>query len=106
MKKISLMSICMLVGLIANASCPIDGNGGVCTAVTDIDIIRQPFTPIYNEYSDADFGDNPFVRISPADRSQVHQTFRTQNEMQNRNNYDSNCQFGVCLPSDMQGSLR
>ena len=104
MKKFYFLCTSLLLGLVANATCPI--TEGVCTASTDIETIRQPFTPIYNEYSDADFGDNPFVRISPADRSQVNQTFRTQNEMQNRNNYDSNCQFGVCLPSDMQGSLR
>lgn len=105
MKKIKFVGIAFLFPVLcAFAACSLEEN--VCTATTDIDVIRQPFTPIYNEYGDADFGDDPFVRISPADRSQVNQTFRTQNEMQNRNSYDSNCQFGVCLPSEMQGSLR
>ena len=105
MKNLCIAILCAYMGLGVSAMCSIDGN--TCTAATDLEIIRYPFTPIYNEYgSEADFGGDPFVRISPADRSHIHQSFRTQNEMQNRNNYDSNCQFGVCLPSDMQGSLR
>ena len=106
MEKFKIFYIAFLFSILGvSASCSLEGD--FCTATTDIDVIRQPFKPIYNEYGgNADFGDDPVVRISPADRSHIHQTFRTQNEMQNRNNYDSNCQFGVCLPSDMQGSLR
>ena len=87
------------------ASCPINGDG-VCTATNDLNTIRQPYQPIYQEYGDNANFSNPFIRLSPADNSQIERTFRTQNEMQNTRNYDSNCQFGVCLPKDDNTMIR
>lgn len=106
MKKIitTLFAICFTT-VIANATCPIEADG-ICTASNDINIIRQPYQPIYQEKSGNANFDNPFIRLNPADNSQVERTFRTQNEMQNTTNYDSNCQFGVCLPSDTNTMLR
>lgn len=100
MKKILfLCSLLLFSSSIVKASCSIE-QLGVCTATNDISTIRRAYQPIYQDKSGNANFDNPFIRLTPADNSQVERTFRTQNEMQNTTNYDSNCQFGVCLPSD------
>ena len=104
MKKDLFVILCVIVFAgVANASCPVDG---VCTATNDLNMIRKSYQPIYQDVSGNVNFDDPLIRLSPADNSQVERTFRTQNEMQNTTNYDSNCQFGVCLPSDNNNMFR
>ena len=99
MKKIFITGLLLSFSTIAYATCPLEG--GSCAIATDIPIIRERFKPIYSEYdSAADFGGNPFIRLTPTERPELERDFRTKNEMNNETNYDSGCQFGVCLPND------
>ena len=102
MKKMFLIITCLLFcANLSYSACAIENTNTVCTA-TDAARIREPYKQIYRDYSgNADFNGEPFIRISPADRSSVERTFKDHNELQNQSQYDSNCQFGVCLPSDM-----
>ena len=103
MNKIFIITALFILSAgISCASCPIDGL--VCSA-SDAARIREPYKPIYNDYGrSADFGGEPFVRIAPADRSNVERSFKDHNQLQNQNQYKANCQFGVCLPSDMSNN--
>lgn len=102
MKKIYIIAILITGAGAAYASCSVDGL--VCTA-SDAALIREPYKPIYQNYDKAaDFAGQPFIRLAPADRSNVDRTFKDHNQLQNQKQYNSNCQFGVCLPSDMQNN--
>ncbi len=103
MKKVFIiMAVSAVCANLSFAACSIDGR--VCTA-NDAALIREPYKPIYKDYGNAaDFGGEPFVRIAPADRSSVDRTFKDHNQLQNQNQYKANCQFGVCLPSDMSNN--
>ncbi len=102
MKKMIIAAILLVNAGIGFAACSIDGL--VCSA-TDAARIREPYKPMYQNYDKAaDFNGEPFIRLAPADRSSVDRTFKDHNQLQNQNQYNSNCQFGVCLPSDMQNN--
>lgn len=81
------------------ATCPLDG-GSCSVAAYDQSVVRAPFKPIYGEYGgNADFGDNPFIRLNPLERPELGRNFHMKNEMEmDTNGYNSGCQFGVCLP--------
>ena len=100
MKKILLISVGFLFSALSViATCPLEG--GTCSvAAFDQSIIRAPFNPIYGEYGgNADFGEDPLIRLNPAQRPELGRNFQMKNELEmNTDSYNSDCQFGVCLP--------
>lgn len=105
MKKIFILTVVIAaITGISNATCSINDINTVCTA-NDTARIREPYKPIYNDYGrSADFGGDPFVRLSPANRNNVDRNFKNQNPQQEQKQYNANCQFGVCLPSNMSST--
>ncbi len=101
MKKIFLLVAIIFITVSGTgAVCSIDDSDMVCST-SDSALLREPYKPIYNDYSDsADLGGSPFVRLAPVDRSSVDRTFKDHNSLQNIPDYTSNCQFGVCLPTN------
>ena len=94
MKKILILTILSLFTVPAFATCPIDG--GACTAsVWDSKPLQQRYIP--NRLDDIK-QPNAFqpTYITPY-RDMLINT--DSNPSLPTNNYDSNCQFGVCLPS-------
>lgn len=100
MKKILfIIGVLLLFDTTVFATCPLDSKACSITAF-DESLIRAPFKPIYNEYDgNADFGSDPFVRLSPAQRQELDRNFQLKNGAEVQSNpYNSDCQFGVCLP--------
>ncbi len=101
MKKI-FMILLIIFSIVSavNAVCSIDDPDMVCST-SDSALLREPYKPIYKDYSGtADLGGSPFIRLAPVDRSDVERTFKDHNDLQNIPDYTSNCQFGVCLPTN------
>lgn len=99
MKKILLFVFGLCIVTPVFAVCPLDAT--TCSvAAYDQSVIRAPFKPIYKEIGGAvEFGDNPFIRLSPAERPELNRNFHMKNELEmNTDGYNSDCQFGVCLP--------
>lgn len=94
MKKILLLLIISVFAIPAFASCSIDSNKP-CTAsvLDDNPTLQQKFAP------------NPLDEIKKTDAFQPKYRKPYYNELINTappaetNDYNSNCQFGVCLPS-------
>jgi len=100
MNKIFLVITCALVALPVFATCPI--NGETCAFSIEppsslhdkylpnrVDDIRKPnaFRPKY---------------VKPYYDEMINTETGSASNIQNGNNYDSNCQFGVCLPGASQ----
>lgn len=101
MKKMFMILVMIFSTVsVVNAVCSIDDPNMVCST-SDSSLLREPYKPIYHDYSDtADLGGAPFIRLAPVDRSDVERTFKDHNDLQNIPEYSSNCQFGVCLPTN------
>ena len=64
MKKYLLITT-LIVGSfsIANATCSLDGSS-VCTETNDLNTIRRPYKPIYQDLGDSANFENPFIRLT------------------------------------------
>ena len=95
MKKFFTIISLLCFTLPLNAMCPIDDNATVCT----LPGFRAPFTPTYNPQSNInEFADTPEARLKPIQRDDVIQEqTREFAPIESNFNYNSSCQFGVCL---------
>lgn len=93
MKKLLLIILCLTAGIPSFALCPIDENNTVCT----LPMYREQVLPIYQEKGGIyNYGNNPNVHLQPIKREDPITNMRNPN---NELNYNSSCQFGVCLPT-------
>ena len=84
----------------AFALCPIDGGESVCS----LPGFREQVSPIYHENSGILNLPQPNIELQPLKREDPMAQMRSPI---NKLNYNSSCQFGVCLqdektPSDLQ----
>ena len=101
MNKVLMMFVAgVYMSLPVFATCPLD-SVECSVAAFDQSVIRAPFKPIYSEYgSGVDFGEDPVIRLNPVERVELDRNFHMKNEMKmNQDSYNSDCQFGVCLPN-------
>ena len=92
-----LLAIPLIFPLIspAQAACPIEGGETVCS----LPGFRERVSPVYNPSGDniSEFSDSPEARLKPVDRSDIREQAQSFAPTENDFNYNSSCQFGVCL---------
>ena len=93
MKKF-LISLSLLISLPSFALCPIDGGETVCS----LPGFREQVTPVYYPQTNiSEFADSPEARLNPLDRSDIREQAESFAPQESNFNYNSSCQFGVCL---------
>ena len=95
MKK-SLIFSAVLLSLPVFALCPIENGETVCSLPN----FREQVQPIYKESPSAKFAPN--VKLQPLNRTDPIEQMRGPN---NNLNYNSGCQFGVCLRNPNESTL-
>lgn len=76
------------------ALCSIEEGAEVCA----VPGFREKFQPTYNPQSNLkEFSDTPEARLNPVKRTDFSEEARNFSNPNSNNNYNSNCQFGVCL---------
>ncbi len=100
MKKFLILSIFVIplvypVIIPARAACPIEGGETVCS----LPGFRERVTPVYNPTGSNinEFSDSPEARLNPIDRSDIREQAESFAPTEKSFNYNSSCQFGVCL---------
>ena len=88
MKNFFIIISALVLSLPSFALCPIEGGESVCS----LPEFREQVSPIYNDNSG---GITPNVQLQPLKREDPMKSMRDPN---NELNYNSGCQFGVCLP--------
>ena len=96
MKKIFIIPAMFVLSLLLYASCPIDAGETVCA----LPGLREKVEPIYKESQSAT--PYPNATLQPLNRQDPIEQMRGPN---NNLNYNSGCQFGVCLQNPNQTSL-
>ena len=97
MKKYLLIMI-FTVAIPAYAACPIDTSGETVCSLPEF---RQQVTPIFNDSNNLNLS-NPSVNLQPLTRTDPIEQMRGPN---NNLNYNSGCQFGVCLQNPNESKL-
>ena len=99
MKKFVFLSFCFLL-LPVYALCPLDGsNDSVCT----LPEFRQQVTPMFKQSGGVPTNiDSTPGQLQPLDRVDPINQMRGTN---NSTNYNSGCQFGVCLQNPKDSRL-
>ena len=93
MKKI-LIILSMLLAYPSFASCPVDDSATVCS----LPGFREQVSPVYQqETSIREFADTPEVRLKPLERDDISPSLKTVAPAGSNFNYNSSCQFGICL---------
>ena len=84
--------IFLIMTIPAIASCPIDGNETMCS----LPEMREQFSPIFEGNNNVIDYSNPGLKLQPIEKEekQIDQMRGPNNSL----NYDSSCQFGLCLP--------
>ena len=96
MKKIFILSSILIVSMLlpSFATCPIEEGATVCS----VPGFREKVSPIYNPNSHIkEFSGSPEARLNPLDRSDIRKEADSFAPTENNFNYNSSCQFGVCL---------
>ncbi len=95
MKKFFIITLLLGFALPLKAVCPVDDNATVCT----LPGFREPFTPTYSPKSNInEFADSPEARLNPIHRDEeIQKQTREFDPIESNFNYNSSCQFGVCL---------
>ena len=96
MKKIFILSSILIVSVFlpSFAMCPVDEGTTVCS----VPGFREKVSPIYNPSSHIkEFSGSPEARLNPLDRSDIRNEANSFAPSENNFNYNSSCQFGVCL---------
>ena len=96
MKKIFILSSILIVSALSPvfAMCSIDENATVCS----VPGFREKVSPIYNPNSQIkEFSGSPEARLTPLNRSDIRNEANSFAPSENNFNYNSSCQFGVCL---------
>ena len=96
MKKIFILSSILIVSALSPvfAMCSIDESATVCS----VPGFREKVSPIYNPNSQIkEFSGSPEARLTPLNRSDIRNEANGFAPSENNFNYNSSCQFGVCL---------
>ncbi len=96
MKKIFILSSFLIVSsfLAVSATCPIEDGATVCS----VPGFREKVPPIYNPNSNIkEFSGTPEARLTPLNRSDIRKEADSFAPTEKNFNYNSSCQFGVCL---------
>lgn len=96
MKKIFILSSILIVSALPPvfAMCSIDESATVCS----VPGFREKVSPIYNPNSQIkEFSGSPEARLTPLNRSDIRNEANSFAPSENNFNYNSSCQFGVCL---------
>lgn len=96
MKKIFILSSILIVSALSPvfAMCSIDESATVCS----VPGFREKVLPIYNPNSQIkEFSGSPEARLTPLNRSDIRNEANSFAPSENNFNYNSSCQFGVCL---------
>lgn len=96
MKKIFILSSILIVSALSPvfAMCSIDESATVCS----VPGFREKVSPIYNPNSQIkEFSGSPEARLTPLNRSEIRNEANSFAPSENNFNYNSSCQFGVCL---------
>ena len=96
MKKIFILSSILIVSASSPvfAMCSIDESATVCS----VPGFREKVSPIYNPNSQIkEFSGSPEARLTPLNRSDIRNEANSFAPSENNFNYNSSCQFGVCL---------
>ena len=94
MKKFLIISAFLFV-LPTFATCPIEGGDTVCS----LPEFRERTTPIYSSTPSlsGDNVDDPSTNLNPTYRNEIEKEFRQFAPAASDFNYNSTCQFGVCM---------
>lgn len=93
MKKFIVM-LAFLFALPSYATCPIDSGETVCS----LPGFREQVSPIYQTTPFmGDLNDQPDTQLAPTKRNEIEQQFRQFAPSGSDLNYNSSCQFGVCM---------
>ena len=93
MKKIFILWT-FLFALPSFGMCAVDSGETVCS----LPELRQQIEPIYNPgYGISEFSNSPEARLKPLDRKDIIQPSNDKAPFGSSFNYNSSCQFGVCL---------
>lgn len=78
----------------AFATCPVDGN-----TVCAVPGFREQVPPVYNPaFSNInEFSGSQEARLNPLDRSDIREQSQSFAPTESNYNYNTDCQFGVCL---------
>ena len=96
MKKIFILSSILIVSafLPSFAMCSVDEGTTVCS----VPGFREKVSPVYNPNSQIkEFSGSPEARLTPLNRSDIRKEANSFAPSENNFNYNSSCQFGVCL---------
>ena len=96
MKKIFILSSILIVSALSPvfAMCSLDESATVCS----VPGFREKVSPIYNPNSQIkEFSGSPEARLTPLNRSDIRNEANSFAPSENNFNYNSSCQFGVCL---------
>lgn len=96
MKKLFIITSILIVSLClpSFATCSIEENETVCS----LPDFREKVSPIYNPNSNiTEFSGSPEARLAPLDRSDIRNESGSFAPTESNFNYNSSCQFGVCL---------
>ena len=96
MKKIFILSSILIVSALSPvfAMCSIDESTTACS----VPGFREKVSPIYNPNSQIkEFSGSPEARLTPLNRSDIRNEANSFAPSENNFNYNSSCQFGVCL---------
>ena len=93
MKKFLILSA-LLFALPSFAACPIEGGETVCS----LPGFREQVSPVYQTRNGiSEFSGTPEARLNPLDRSDIRDQAGSFAPTESNYNYNSSCQFGVCL---------
>ena len=96
MKKIFILSSILIVSVFlpSFALCPVHEGATACS----VPAVREKVSPIYNPNSQIkEFSGSPEARLTPLNRSDIRNEANSFAPSENNFNYNSSCQFGVCL---------
>lgn len=97
MKK-NLITTALLISLPSFALCPIEGGNTVCS----LPQFREPSTPVFeNQNSSLDMNKTNQM-LQPLNKTNPIEEIRGPNIPMN---YNSGCQFGVCLPNANKSNM-
>lgn len=93
MKKFIIFSA-ILIALPSYAVCPIEGGETVCS----LPGFREQVSPTYAPGSGiSEFSGSPEARLKPLNRNDIKPQINNDTPSGSNLNYNSSCQFGVCL---------
>ena len=95
MKKIFIF-FCLLLTVPTFAMCSVEEGATLCSS--SVAGIREEFSPTYNPQSGiSEFSNTPEARLKPIKRNDIEYQMRKFAPSESNFNYNSSCQFGVCL---------